>query len=322
MTDSSIEWTQKTWNVLRGCSRVSAGCEHCYAESVAARFSGLGLPYEGLARRRSNGQPQWTGVVKFVESKLLEPMKWREPKRVFVNSMSDLFHEKVIDETLDRIFAVMALTPRHTFQILTKRPDRMRRYLCDPGRLEAIYAAWSSVSGTSPEVASWPLPNVHVGTSIEDQPTADERIPHVLQTPAVVRFISAEPLLADVDLSLWLEEDGYIDDQYVPPLDWVIVGGESGHGARPLDIAWIAHVVADCRANNVPVFVKQLGAVPMMSEVEWQAKPNRLLSATNRNRVPEGFVPLKLYSKKGGVPLEWPEDVRVREFPAVTRVTP
>ncbi len=302
MTDSNIEWTDKTWNVLRGCSRVSAGCENCYAEAVAARFSGPGLAYEGLARRRSNGKPQWTGVVKFVESKLLEPFKWREPKRVFVNSMSDLFHEKVSDETLDRIFAVMAIARRHTFQILTKRPQRMLDYLSAPGRVDDIYTQWSSVSGSPEIIEAWPLPNVHVGTSIEDQPSADVRVPLLRETPAAVRFLSAEPLLAPIGLR-WLLFP-------TPGIDWVIVGGESGRDARPMDVAWLRSIVEQCQLANVPVFVKQMGSRPI-SKIMFGLSCNARVLPDN-----EGYA-LKLRSKKGGNPSEWPEELRVRQFPAV-----
>ncbi len=301
MTDSNIEWTDKTWNVLRGCSRVSAGCEHCYAEAVAARFSGPGLAYEGLARRRSNGQPQWTGVVQFVESKLLEPLKWQRPARVFVNSMSDLFHENVSDETIARIWQVMAEAERHTFQILTKRPERMLRwfneYLPD------------ACSGEQP-APIWPLPNVHLGVSIEDQRAAHERIPILLQTPAAVRFLSVEPLLSAVDLWFCLQDDAYVDRRGAPLIDWVICGGESGIGARPCDVAWITSIVADCELAGVPCFVKQMGAAPIVGNLtHWRCGADLLPDSS-------GYA-LKLRSKKGGDPSEWPEELRVREFPAV-----
>jgi protein gp37 len=284
--------------------RVSAGCEHCYAEVVAARFSGPGLAYEGLARRRSNGQPQWTGVVRFVESKLLEPLKWKRPARVFVNSMSDLFHEKVSDETLDKIFAVMALTPRHTYQVLTKRPRRMRDYMRTPNRKRIIaeqvmgISDWLAVAARSYHArittahfsacfaGEGPFPNIHLGTSIEDQPSADERVPLLRETPAATRFLSAEPLLAPIGLR-WLLFPN-------PGIHWVITGGESGSGARKCSTSWIGSIVDQCEGAGVPVFVKQLGARPFDED--------------NQH-----FV--QLSSRKGGDPSEWPAELRVREFP-------
>src|SRR5690348_2206473 len=172
---SKIEWTDATWNPIRGCSRISEGCRNCYAERVAARFAGLGQPYEGLAKYRGEGlrqigdrghiDPHWTGEVRFIEEKLGEPLHWREPRRIFVNSMSDLFHEKVQDIWLNKIFSnVMEIATQHTFQILTKRPERMLKYLSwrwDDGRI--------------------PMRNIWLGVSVEDQKTADERIPLLLQ---------------------------------------------------------------------------------------------------------------------------------------------
>ncbi|MDE2342737.1 MAG: phage Gp37/Gp68 family protein [Betaproteobacteria bacterium] len=205
---TGIEWTNATWNPLRGCSRVSEGCRHCYAEKIAARFSGPGMPYEGLAKR-VGGEPRWTGTVRLVESALDQPLRWTKPRIIFVNSMSDLFHEKVSDEWIDSIFAVMALAPQHTFQILTKRPERMVKYMKVHERGSYIASsALSRVPGNKMESRpawnmSWPLPNVWLGVSVEDQKTADERIPLLLATPAAKRFISAEPLLGKVDLLGW-----------------------------------------------------------------------------------------------------------------------
>ena len=144
--NTGIEWTDSTWNPIRGCSLVSEGCRNCYAMGVAARFSGPGQAYEGLARRRSNGEPQWTGKVAVVEKHMLDPLRWRGSRRIFVNSMSDLFHENVTDETIDRVFAVMALAPWHTFQVLTKRPRRMRDYMRTEGR-RGLVAAEAYASG-------------------------------------------------------------------------------------------------------------------------------------------------------------------------------
>ncbi len=302
MSDKTgIEWTDATWNPIRGCSRVSEGCRNCYAESVARRFSGPGLPYEGLVRIGGDGKPhEWNGNIKFVEEHLLDPLRWTKPRKIFVNSMSDLFHPNVTDEMLDRIFAVMALASWHTFQVLTKRPERMREYLTAHGRTTRVYnhaaciieGEWSRMS---PQMAHhrssgegwWPLPNVWMGTSAEDQKTADERIPHLLQTPAWHHFISAEPLLGAVHLrpewlnvgSIEVKMDAALYDslgedgraRYVQKLqdeatrsgfnqlDWVIAGGESGRRARPMRPDWARSLRDQCAAAGVPFFFKQWG---------------------------------------------------------------
>jgi len=250
---SAIEWTDATWNPVRGCTRVSEGCTRCYAEAVAARFSGPGLPYEGLARSTPGG-PRWTGEVRLIEKHLEDPLRWKEPRRIFVNSMSDLFHEKLTDQTIDRIFAVMARCPQHTFQILTKRPERMRAYLSLERQL-AIADAWTAqVVGRSPgptdlrfTVDKWPLPNVWLGVSVENQAAANERVPLLLETPAAVRFLSCEPLLGPVNLGETLS------------LDWVICGGESGPRARPMHPDWARGLRNQCVDAGVPFFFKQWG---------------------------------------------------------------
>jgi protein gp37 len=278
---TGIQWTDATWNPIRGCTRVSEGCRNCYAESVAARFSGPGQPYEGLARRTSNGAPRWTGKIMFVEKALDQPLRWKKPRRIFVNSMSDLFHEGVSDDQLDRIFAVMAKAQRHTFQVLTKRPERMRAYT----------RAW---------LLGFPLPNVWLGVSVEDQKAADERIPLLLQTPAKVRFLSCEPLIGPVDIlesiRVLHRSVGDFDPVFANPggIDWVIVGGESGPHARPCDLAWIRQIMSDCATSDVPVFVKQLGANPIIEKYDVQLEHGH-----------------------GGDLLEWSPDLRVREFPEI-----
>ena len=317
MDGSKIEWTDATWNPIRGCSRVSEGCRHCYAERVAARFNwpvpddGMenlekGLPpskagpYHGLAAMTKDG-PRWTGEVRFVEDKLDAPLRWKKPRRIFVNSMSDLFHEKVPDKWIDLIFAVMALAPKHTFQVLTKRPERMLSYFSVGN---CIYGCINDA--TRPQKHRtvscwWPLPNVWLGVSVEDQATADKRIPLLLQTPTAVRWVSYEPALGPIDLhqvppggALPIGSQGVARDG----LDWIVVGGESGPGARPFDLAWARAVVAQGKAAGVPVFVKQLGAQPF----------ERMIS-----RGHPFFMTYK--NKKGGDPAEWPEDLRVREYP-------
>lgn len=323
---SSIEWTDATWNPVRGCSRVSEGCRNCYAEKIAARFSDPGQSYEGLAKR---GPARWTRKVRLVEGHLSDPLRWKRPRRIFVNSMSDLFHEGVSDETIDRIFAVMALAPQHTFQILTKRPERMRAYLSEPRRWSAVDDQFPTVkqfylnprdgSGRRkvngrwvktgiPDCPSFPLPNVWLGVSVEDQQTAGARIPLLLQTPAAVRFISAEPLLGPVDLTnVFPDHTASINaltgearhllgmrERTLGMLDWVIVGGESGSGARPFNWMWADHIVRQCKAAGVACFVKQLGSKPLGGMGD--------------------RMPLK--DRKGGDMNEWPADLRVRELPA------
>jgi protein gp37 len=223
MGDSTgISWTDATWNPVRGCSRVSEGCRNCYAERVAARFSGPGQPYDGLVSIRaarpllgddsrhlsSMARAKWNGNVRFIPEHLADPLRWRRPRRIFVNSMSDLFHENLDDDVIDRVFAVMLLAPHHTFQILTKRAARLRSYFDDSELYERVVAAadelrrqWPrlnqiGISNPATNPASW----IWIGVSVENQAAADERIPDLLRTPAAVRFLSCEPLLGAIDL--------------------------------------------------------------------------------------------------------------------------
>lgn len=207
---SKIDWTDATWNPTRGCSKVSPGCDHCYAIREAIRHSGPGRPYEGLVKRNPNN---WTGEVHVIEHKLLEPLSWKRPRMIFVDSMSDLFHDAIPFEVIDTVFAVMWNAQWHTFQVLTKRAERMAAYFADPQRQTLIaWAAWKLLKATKPEQAglvdpadiyadmTWPLGNVWLGVSAENQKYYDERLPHLLQCPAAVRFVSLEPLLGDIDL--------------------------------------------------------------------------------------------------------------------------
>jgi len=516
---TTIEWTAtvhpdgtvtpgKTWNPVTGCTKVSPGCKNCYAEGVAERF--WAKQYQPVQIQLASGDGDGERAREFTdvqchEDRLLAPLAWRKPVRVFVNSMSDLFHEDVPDAFIDKVFGVMALAPQHTFQILTKRPERMRDYLvgiysprgaerrllaaeaiygdavqrgrrlrigevgrdgdrrrgsnlatkaaavvrtdrpvrtdesrglerpvsagqgdderrsevcgsasaglaplqrsdsaredrqsqgrrdgqqpavefgagdiegADRARLRGVEAQESGSSrgvehqdplsgqrresdsgaggprGTArcdseglqhqqgrslpdrvaafleahPVAAGWfvgaVLPNVWAGTSIENQHFADERIPLLLQTPAAVRFISAEPLLGPVDLTgdpdpcrTWLRSGlsavrGVVTDKWLPPLDQVIVGGESGPGARPCDLAWTRSIVAQCKAAGVACFVKQLGTRPVMQPAEV-----RRLGFGGLRIDDEGQVHLR--DRKGCDMAEWSEDLRVREFPEV-----
>jgi protein gp37 len=269
--DTKIEWADATWNPVRGCTRVSEGCRNCYAERVAARFSGPGQPYDGLTEHGMTG-PRWTGEVTFVESALFQPLRWKRPRRIFVNSMSDLFHGKLPDAAIDRIFAVMALTPQHTFMVLTKRPERMRVYMepFSQRRANGLGKAVIELGYRGPlEGLRWPLPNCWLGVSVEDQATADARVPHLLLTPAAVRFISAEPLLGPVDLRgiyTRCPTHDFPSGFCVGPcsdrrhIDWVIVGGESGPGARPMHPDWARSLRDQCATARVPFFFKQWGS--------------------------------------------------------------
>ncbi len=288
MSDNSkIEWCDATWNVLAGCSVVSPGCTNCYAmRRVAPRLSANpATPHYAGTVQSSKAGPVWTGKIGIAaDSVLLKPLSWRRPRMIFVNSTSDLFHESVPDEVIDRIFAVMALCPQHTFQVLTKRAKRMREYFAarvsgDPWAEAADYVADAMDQEEHPSVLEprhMPLPNVWLGVSVEDQTRADERIPELLATPAAVHFISAEPLLGPIDLTTlcpgWYFVDALKGLKYhdapegVPSatescakLDWVIVGGESGDGARPMHPAWARSLRDQCAAAGVPFFFKQWG---------------------------------------------------------------
>ena len=273
---TGIEWTDATWNPVRGCSRVSEGCRNCYAERIAARnLPGMRSPTNPLATfaiQTSDG-PRWTGKVELIEEKLTEPLHWKKPRRVFVNSMSDLFHESLPDEAIDRVFAVMALCPQHTFQVLTKRPERMRQW-CE--RLQKMADDWAphtvaktftasdvlnfrwmhETFGRGPAFpnTSWPLPNLWLGVSVENQETADSRIPELLRTPAALRFISYEPALGPLGDNLWW----LWPKRCVTRIDWVIAGSESGPGSRPDHPDWFRSVRDQCQAAGVPFFMKQI----------------------------------------------------------------
>lgn len=325
MGKTTIEWCDVTWNPVRGCSLVSAGCSQCYAMKQAHRFSGKGGAYEGLTKMTSHG-PTWTGRARVVPELLEAPLHWRKPQRIFVNSMSDLFHEDVPDEFIGDVFQTMACAPQHTFQILTKRPERMQRLFTNDVWIDDAYAG------------VFPLPNVWLGVSVEDQETADQRIPLLLKTPAAVRFISAEPLLEAIDLTKIVVPDdhagkyaghGYTfnalireDDltMFNAPahIDWVIAGFESGPKARPGNINWLRSLRYQCRDAEVAFFCKQLGAAPVMDEREWGEWPSMplpLLSARNLDKAPLGTVPLAFRDRSGGDMAEWPSDLRVRQFP-------
>ncbi|MGA5767381.1 DUF5131 family protein [Streptomyces pseudogriseolus] len=287
MADTSkIEWTDATWNVVTGCEKVSPGCDNCYAETFAERWRGIpGHHFE-------------TGFdVTLRPERLTIPLKWRKPKRVFVNSMSDLFHKDIPDSYIAQVFAVMARTPQHTYQILTKRHGRMRSLvgsLIDGGQ-NLLEAAPDEETAHALYDAHWPLPNVWLGVSVEDQKRADLRIPALVDTAAAVRFLSCEPLLGPIDLTAWMpagHASWYCQapgcrrfyagplQQHCPdcgseghwtgshtgngrpngqPIGWVIAGGESGHGSRPMSPDWARSLRDQCAAAQVPFLFKQWG---------------------------------------------------------------
>jgi protein gp37 len=412
---------------------VSPGCKHCYAEGIAKRF--FPNQYVHVAERgfipvkAYKGEPlagrvrQFTDVMTH-DDRLLEPLSWRKPQRVFVNSMSDLFHEDVPFEFVDKVWDVMWNTPRHTYQVLTKRPERMLEYIrtrayrrqfawTDKGRCAmkpgdyhtltdirmrnmcgyvgvgewacdhpthggkddtcdqhecpiaslansraqlreigdesshefedddfADECEWMQIEARPKHAAAG---NVWLGFSAEDQKHFEARA-RVFRSlrwelgPRFVLFCSMEPLLGPIDCSIpywpageacepgiWnvLSAHDFGDGGgpcLVPYLNWVIVGGESGPGARPFDLAWARSIVQQCKAAGVACFVKQLGSVPVMNEAEWRSLPlTPILNVSNRRHAPEGsgLVPLLTGNRKGGEPREWPEDLRVREFPEV-----
>lgn len=227
---SKIEWTEQTWNPIAGCSKVSEGCRNCYAEKMAKRLVAMGVDkYAGTVDERG----LWTGEILLDEQKLNEPLSRKKPTRYFVNSMSDLFHENVSSETIGRIFNIMVKAHWHTFQILTKRPKRMQA---------AVTAYYDTFN-----LPVLRYDNIWLGVSVENQETADERIPLLIQTPAAVRFISAEPLLGPIILPS------------LKSLSWVIAGGESGPCARPMDPDWARSLRDECQTAGVPFFFKQWG---------------------------------------------------------------
>lgn len=323
-----IEWTETTWNPVTGCDRVSPGCDNCYALTLAKRLKAM-----GSAKYQNDGAPRTSGpgfAATEHPDTLTEPLGWRNPRKVFVNSMSDLFHEAIGSEFVARVFAVMALTQRHTYQVLTKRHGRMRTLLTSQDFREAVAEHATDLIGNTPPHTGrwriqadgstwsvtptgngnlwsppWPLPNVWLGVSVEDQRWASIRIPHLVDTPAAVRFLSCEPLLGPLDLArveivkpeppynpgVWLDalRGHYIgpDDVTDDRIHWVIVGGESGPGARPMHPGWARSLRDQCQAAGVAFHFKQAGSVLAH---QWGG------------------------SGKGGDPAQWPESFP-REYP-------
>lgn len=326
MGKTSIEWCEFSINPIRArnkatgrvghfCEKISPGCGHCYASDWNEDRFGTKLPY----------LPVWRDSVEIFldEGKLKEVERRKKPTTYFWCDMTDIFFDAHPDAWLDQCFATMARTPHHTHQVLTKRAGRMAAYLT----AEAGARVWglAGSGGLLGESQPWPQANVWLGVSVENQEAADERILHLLKIPAAVRFLSVEPLLESVDLSPWLysgHDRAGMDRQYLSPLpgtdaaknwhakvDWVIVGGESGHDARPCQLDWIRSIRDQCEAAGVACFIKQLGAC---ASDEVNGIAGRSLA------VPEEASPLvslRLRDPKGGDMSEWPDDLRVREFP-------
>lgn len=325
---SSIEWTDATWNPIRGvkgkwsCVKVSPGCANCYAERMNVRFRGPA--YKAGA-----------DDLRLDEKVLTEPLRWKKPRRVFVCSMTDLFERRVHTDWIGRAFTVMAQARRQQFQVLTKHPRRMSEAL-------------TSAHFISEADGRMPLSNVWLGISAEDQKHLDERAPWLQHIPAAIRFLSLEPLLGPIDLGpLFGREPGYdwrpcccaeIDPADRPcmvcenrqeygresGIGWVIVGGESGPGARPMELAWARAIVRECKAAAVPVFVKQLGAwikgpVRSLRPNLYRLTDGRRFSppiiGASSGRCPYEYDAFSLFDSKGGDPTEWPKDLRVREWP-------
>lgn len=302
---TGIAWTDATWNPLWGCGRVSKGCENCYAESMAYRFSGPGKPYEGLITVGKKG-PRWNNKIKLVPHKLVQPLRWTRERMIFVNSMSDLFHKNVPFEYIAAVFGVMAEAKSHTFQVLTKRPEIAKDFFdwiknkayaesCavdrfDPYTQTAIGICLSEAAKLTGrkkiaynKFPAWPLPNVWLGVSCEDQETANKRIPILMSMAAEVHWVSYEPALGPVNFGPWINM-----------LKWIVVGGESGSKARKFDWLWALDTVLICQNTTTKVFVKQMGSKPNMTG--------------------SGVPPLSTY--KGENLTEWPSVIQVREYPS------
>lgn len=281
---TGIEWTDATWNPIAGCRRVSPGCQHCYAERFAWRFAGGAMPFEGLVRETNTG-PRWTGklILRKGPSGLVWPLT-TSPRFCFCASLSDVFQEGLPEEWILAVLGVMAVLPRWTFQVLTKRPDRAREILSRARRAEVIAAATRQLEGRDRDRlrraahacgptrrGAWPLPNVWLGCSVEDQQRADKRLPDLVAAPAALRFVSAEPLLGAVSLAPWLapsrEVPARLGDRH--GVRWVIAGGESGPEARPMHPAWARKLRDDCQLVGTAFFFKQWGAwAPVMVEAD------------------------------------------------------
>lgn len=274
---SGISWTEATWNPIVGCSIVSPGCTNCYAMQQAARITRMNPAshYEGTTKE-VNGNYVWTGVLKQAPDHIATaPLRWKKPRLIFVNSMSDLFHESIPDEWIDRVMAVMTISQQHTFQVLTKRPQRMRSYLSAITK-ERIQKMAYELSHCVQYEGRWlfdlPLPNVWFGVSAEDQTRFNERQDDLINTPAAVRFVSYEPALGNIDICeavgmWWNQTMNSWEGSHSRPInrdkwggkkiDWIIYGGESGPDFRPDQVRWAEGMMEQCKAAGIAFYYKQ-----------------------------------------------------------------
>lgn len=262
--NTNIEWADRTWNPVTGCTRVSAGCDNCYAVGMTKRLEAMGqVKYLNLV---NEGKSHFNGTVRYHEEELGKPLRWKKAQRIFVNSMSDLFHKEVPFEFIDRVLLTIAQCPQHTFMVLTKRPERMAEYFdgITSGSVSERLLMLPRYAEFHSTVLNYrrgtPLANLWLGTSVENQATANERIPHLLKVPAAVRFLSCEPLLGPVDFRKvpGFNKCGQEGVDLVRNL-WVIAGGESGPNARPMHPDWARSLRDQCQAAGVPFFFKQWG---------------------------------------------------------------
>lgn len=281
---TKIEWCQvpgykpEVWNPVTGCTRVSPGCDHCYAIRQSHRFSNSPGKFAGTTIKTAE-RVDWSGKVVCHYELLDLPLRWRQPRAIFVNSMSDLFHDAVPDEFIANVFRTMNMVNEHLYMVLTKRPVRMKMLLNSDRFWQMVFLEYGR--SFQDDVLERYLGNVWLGVSAENQAMADQRIPHLLKTPAAVRFVSVEPMLGAVDLTKYLITEKLCDghpawecerDCYSPRPDWVICGGESGPGARPMHPDWPRSLRDQCQAANVPLFFKQWGEYFVNPCNDWKDK--------------------------------------------------
>jgi protein gp37 len=316
-TNSRIEWTEATWNPILGCTKVSPGCDHCYAITQATIRAGSPHPkvaeaFAGLTERTDAGM-DWTSRVNLLPERLMQPVKCRKPKRWFVNSLADMFHDDVPDKFIAEVFAVMAWAGWHTFQLLTKRHGRLRSLMNDPAFVELVRRAYRALYGAGAPARDieWPLPNVWIGVSAEDQHWAATRVHALLQTPAAVRWVSAEPLLGPIDLRNLKARNGALIDALCGDVkspdgeiyaacpgsvSWVVAGGESGPGARPMQPDWARALRDQCRDAGVAFLFKQWGAHRWVAGSRWDEETQCWID--------HGAVPQRVPKKLAGRTLD------------------
>lgn len=298
---TAIEWTDATWNPVTGCTRVSPGCENCYID-WSPPFRMHNRHFRDRDGNRSHAIGSTTGVLLHPD-RLDQPVRWKRPRRIFVNSLSDLFHDDIPDEYIARAFAVMAQAPQHTFQVLTKRPARMRSLLSSDFFLDEVDRCLGGEGSADAlhQAVSWPLPNVWMGVTVEDQKHADLRVPILLDTPAVVRWLSCEPLLGRVDIKQvsWLDNCscdpiygaherhcGIEPGEWWGGIDWVVVGGESGKDARPMHPDWARSLRDQCVDVGVPFLFKQWGEHDAAGVKVGKKRAGRLLDGRTWDEYP------------------------------------